>query len=125
MAIYQTYTAIGQREDLSDLIANISPTDTPFMSTVGKGKATATYHEWQTDSLADAALGGAVEGATASSATMSPTSRIGNRTQIFQKTIAVCKHGFQLTAYLTTALQAQAAQLPVPKVLARHLQKPC
>jgi hypothetical protein len=89
MAVYQTYTAIGQREDLSDLIANISPTDTPFMSTVGKTKATATYHEWQTDSLADAALGGAVEGADAASATMNPTTRIGNRTQIFQKTIAV------------------------------------
>jgi len=63
MATYQSYTAIGQREDLSDVIANISPTDTPFMSSVGKTKATAVYHEWQTDSLAAAALGGAVEGA--------------------------------------------------------------
>ena len=89
MATYQSYTAIGQREDLSDVIANISPTDTPFMSSVGKTKATAVYHEWQTDSLAAAALGGAVEGADASSATMSPTTRSGNRTQIFQKTVQV------------------------------------
>lgn len=89
MATYQSYTAIGQREDLSDVIANISPTDTPFMSSVGKTKATAVYHEWQTDSLAAAALGGAVEGADASSATMSPTTRAGNRTQIFQKTVQV------------------------------------
>jgi len=90
MATYQTYTAIGQREDLSDVIYNISPTDTPFMSSIGKTKATAIYHEWQTDSLAAASLSNAaVEGATASDATMSPTTRIGNRTQIFQKTIKV------------------------------------
>jgi len=89
MATYQTYTAIGQREDLSDVIYNISPTDTPFMSSIGKTKATATYHEWQTDALAAPALGGAVEGADASSITASPTSRIGNRTQIFTKSVAV------------------------------------
>ena len=89
MATYQTYTAIGQREDLSDVIYNISPTDTPFMSSVGKTKATAVYHEWQTDSLAAAALNVAVEGATASDATMSPTSRVGNRCQISQKTIKI------------------------------------
>ena len=89
MATYQTYTAIGQREDLSDVIYNISPTETPLMSSIGKAKATATYHEWQTDALAAAALGGAVEGADASSITASPTSRIGNRTQIFTKSVAV------------------------------------
>ena len=90
MATYQTYTAIGQREDLSDVIYNISPTDTPFMSSIGKTKATAVYHEWQTDSLAAASLSNyAVEGATASDATMSPTTRVGNRTQIAQKTVKI------------------------------------
>ena len=90
MATYQTYTAIGMREDLSDLIYNISPTDTPFMSSIGKTKATAVLHEWQTDSLDAAVLtNAAVEGATASDATMSPTVRVGNRTQIFQKTIKI------------------------------------
>jgi len=89
MATYQTYTAIGMREDLSDVIYNISPTDTPFMSTVGKTKATAVYHEWQTDSLAAAGLNVTVEGATASDATMSPTTRVGNRCQISQKTIKI------------------------------------
>ena len=90
MATYQTYTAIGQREDLSDVIYNISPTDTPMMSSIGKTKATAVYHEWQTDSLAAASLSNyAVEGATASDATMSPTTRVGNRTQIAQKTVKI------------------------------------
>ena len=90
MATYQTYTAIGQREDLSDVIYNISPTETPFLNSVGKSKATAVYHEWQTDSLASVNVSNAaVEGATASDATLSPTTRIGNRTQISQKTIKI------------------------------------
>jgi hypothetical protein len=90
MATYQTYTAIGQREDLSDVIYNISPTETPFLNSVGKSKATAIYHEWQTDSLASVnTSNAAVEGATASDATISPTVRVGNRTQISQKTIKI------------------------------------
>ena len=90
MATYQTYTAIGQREDLSDVIYNISPTETPFLNSVGKSKATAIYHEWQPDSLASVnTSNAAVEGATASDATISPTVRVGNRTQISQKTIKI------------------------------------
>ena len=90
MATYQTYTAIGQREDLSDVIYNISPTETPFLNSVGKTKATAVYHEWQTDSLAAVNVSNyAVEGATASDATIGVTTRVGNRTQISQKTIKI------------------------------------
>ena len=90
MAIYNAHTAIGQREDLTDVIYNISPTETPFMSSIGKTKATAVYHEWQTDSLAAATTANAaVEGADASDATLSPTVRLGNYTQILQKTIKV------------------------------------
>jgi len=90
MATYKTYESVGNREDLTDVIYNISPTDTPFMSSVGKTKANAVYHEWQTDSLADASVANAVvEGADASSATLAPTTRVGNRTQISQKTIQI------------------------------------
>ena len=90
MATYKQYDVVGDREDLTDVIYNISPTDTPFMSSVGKTKATAVLHEWQTDSLAAAdGTNAAVEGADASSATLSPTTRVGNRTQISQKTIQI------------------------------------
>lgn len=89
MATYQTYTAIGMREDLSDVIYSISPTDVPFMSSIGKTKATAVLHEWQTDSLATSLSNFTVEGDTASDATMSPTTRVGNRLQIAQKTIKI------------------------------------
>ena len=80
----------GLREDLSDMIYDISPTDTPLMSTLAKSKATAVYHEWQTDSLAAATTGNAlVEGDDAVATTASPTFRIGNYTQIVGKTIQV------------------------------------
>jgi hypothetical protein len=90
MPTFTAHTAIGQREDLTDIIYDISPTETPFMSSVGKTKATAVYHEWQTDSLAAATTGNAaIEGADATSATLSPTVRLGNYTQIIQKTVQV------------------------------------
>lgn len=90
MATFQTYQSIGNREDLSDVIYSISPTDTPIMSSIGKTKATAVYHEWQTDSLAANTTANAlVEGATASDITVSPTTRLGNYTQIVGKTVMV------------------------------------
>ena len=90
MPTFTAHSAIGQREDLTDIIYNISPTETPFMSSIGKTKATAVYHEWQTDSLAAATTANAaVEGADATSATLSPTVRLGNYTQIVQKTVQV------------------------------------
>ena len=90
MAAYDRYTAIGAREDLTDVIYDISPTDTPIMSSIGKTKATSVYHEWQTDSLAAATTSNAlVEGASATEATISPTTRLGNYTQIVGKTVMV------------------------------------
>lgn len=41
---FPTYTAVGNREDLTNAIYNISPTETPFMVSIGKSKATATKH---------------------------------------------------------------------------------
>lgn len=90
MATFTAHTAIGQREDLTDVIYNISPTETPLLNTLARTKATAVYHEWQTDSLAAATTANAaVEGDDATSATISPTTRLGNYTQIVQKTIQV------------------------------------
>jgi hypothetical protein len=42
---FLTYSAIGNREDLTDLIKNISPTKTPFLTRVGSTSASATTHE--------------------------------------------------------------------------------
>ena len=90
MTTFNRYAAIGAREDLSDVIYSISPTDTPIMSSIGKSKATGTFHEWQTDILAAPNTANAlIEGADATSTTLVPTVRLGNFTQIVGKTIAV------------------------------------
>ena len=90
MPTYTRFDAIGAREDLSDVIYNISPQDTPIMSSIGKTSAKAVYHEWQTDALASVNTSNAlVEGADATAATLSATTRIGNYTQIVGKTVQV------------------------------------
>ena len=89
MAVLQTYTTVGIREDLADIIYNISPTDTPFMSGVGKNKATNTLHQWQTDTLSAVAANAKVEGATISYPTLTSTTKVGNYTQISTKACQV------------------------------------
>ena len=89
MAAFHTYQAIGMREDLSNTIYNIAPTETPVVSSIGKTKATATLHEWQTDTLGAAANTALVEGADAAAFTAVPTVRATNRTQIMGKTVNI------------------------------------
>jgi hypothetical protein len=89
MATYQTYQTVGIREDLADIIYNISPTETPFMSGVAKNKATNTTHQWQTDALADVAANAAVEGDAISYATLAASAKEENYTQISTKGIQV------------------------------------
>ena len=80
---FETYQAKGIREDLSDLISDISPTTTPFQSNIGTRDADNTYFEWQTDSLATASAAATIEGADLSSFTaVTPTVRLGNYCQI-------------------------------------------
>ena len=80
---FNTYEAKGIREDLSDLISDISPTTTPFQSNIGSRDADNTYFEWQTDSLATASGTPVVEGQDLSAFTaVTPTVRLGNYCQI-------------------------------------------
>lgn len=82
---FQEFQAIGEREDLADIIYDISPMDTPFMSNISRGRATNTFHEWQTDSLLQAAVNSQIEGDDAAADTASPTTRFGNYTNISRK----------------------------------------
>lgn len=88
-ATFSTYDATGNREDLEDIIYDISPTDTPFLSNAGRIKAKATWHEWQTDALAAAAANKQIEGNDAVANTATATTRYGNYNQISAKTIVV------------------------------------
>ena len=61
-----------------------------IMSSIGKTKATNTLHEWQTDSLAAATTNNAlIEGDDATAASLSPTVRLNNYTQIVGKTVQI------------------------------------
>jgi hypothetical protein len=88
---FTRYSAIGIREDLSNVIYNISPEETPFISNIGRESVKNTYYEWQTDSLAAAdAANAALEGDDVGSFNaVNPTSRIGNYTQISTKNVII------------------------------------
>ena len=86
---YLSTAAIGNREDLSDVIYRITPTQTPTLNLAAKTKATNSLHEWQTQDLAPAALNAQNEGDNASAKTVTPTIRLNNRTQISTKTVIV------------------------------------
>lgn len=82
---FQTFSSIGNREDLEDVIYQISPVETPFMTMAARTEATATFHEWQTDALAAAAGNRSIEGDDAANGTSVPTVRVGNYVQTSSK----------------------------------------
>lgn len=82
---FQTYQAIGNREDLIDVVTVISPTDTFCLSNFGKTTASSTLHEWTTDALATPAANAVIEGDDFSGSTVTPRVRVNNYTQISRK----------------------------------------
>lgn len=87
---FSSYDAIGNREDLTNEIHMISPTDTPFQSAIKKATAKAVYHEWQEDSLAAASGSNAqIEGDAISVDAATATTRLGNYCQILEKNARV------------------------------------
>lgn len=87
---YLKYDAKGLREQLSDKIFQITPEDTPFLSSIGRMSATQTLVEWQTDALrAAVTTNQQFEGNEASYTTPSATVRVGNYTQIATDTLSV------------------------------------
>jgi hypothetical protein len=87
--LYDTYDTTGIREDLVDVIYNISPEDTPILSAIPRTAAKSTKHEWQLDALAAPAANLVIEGDDATIDAMSATTRAFNYTQIQDKVIAL------------------------------------
>ena len=81
----------GLAEDFEDVIFDVSPTDTPMLTMAKRKKATARYHQWQTDSLAAASSNIAEEGADATYATAAQTTTLGNYLQISRKTVDISR----------------------------------
>ena len=86
---FDSYDAKGIREDLQDIIFDVSPSDTPFYSSAAKVKATNTYHEWQTDALRSSAANAHIEGDDTAAEARSATTRLGNYTQIFKNAVTI------------------------------------
>src|SRR5215467_12143991 len=88
---FTTFTAKGLREDLGDVIYNIDPVETPFMTGISRTTATAVYHEWQTDHLDAVNTANAqIQGDDISTFDLiNPTARLGNYSQISRKTVVV------------------------------------
>jgi hypothetical protein len=86
---FQTYGATGIREDLIDVITNIDPVDTFCLNKFATGKATNTYHQWQTDTLAAPTANAQIEGDDISASAITATSKLGNYCQILRKAFRI------------------------------------
>ena len=84
-----TYAAVGNKEDVSDIITNIAPDDTPLYTRIGKTKATQTLHEWLEDDLGSADVNMFEEGYTYSTVNATPRMRLKNYTQIMHRGVHV------------------------------------
>ena len=93
MAIFRTEDTKGKKEDLASFISMITRDETPFISSIGNKKATAIFHEWQTDELSAPAANAQSEGSdfAAGSVAAVSTARVGNYSQILTKHMQVSK----------------------------------
>lgn len=88
-ATHVSTAAIGNREDLTDIIDRITPTETPFYSMIAKTKASGTLHEWQTQALRAGASNAQAEGDDTTATAVTAQVRLGNRTQIMKEAASV------------------------------------
>ena len=116
MPTYTSYDQVGKAEDVSDIITDISPTDTPFYSSIRTEKVNARVFEWQEDSLAAAANNAQVEGADPTMATLTATTLRTNNCQIMTK-------AFQVSATADAIKTYGRAKETALKLVAQY--KPC
>jgi hypothetical protein len=87
---FDSYDAVGNREDLQDKIYMVSPEKTPIVSAIGRFKATQRLHEWQRDNLDTPNKDNAViEGDDRTGTALTPTERVANTVQLFDKVAVV------------------------------------
>ena len=87
---FSQYDSVGNREDLSDMIYLVDPTETPGLSNFAHIEATSVNHEWQTQALASASgTNTVIEGDDATTDAVTATVRLGNRCQISDKVARV------------------------------------
>lgn len=96
---YTVYEVIGKKEDVSDIITNISPTTTPFQSMIGKESVSNVLYQWQEDTLANAAANAQYDGFDAAEIAAVPTTIRTSYTQILAKAIKVATTTDKVSMY--------------------------
>lgn len=105
-------TGENAREQLSDIIQNISPTDTPFQTAIGRSTAKNTLVEWLGDELAAAAANNQIDGDEFSGSSIGGAERFGNYAQIAWKVMVVSRRAEAVTkAGRKSELNYMAAKL--------------
>jgi len=111
MALYSTYDSVGIREDISDVITTLTPTKTPFQSSIDNEKVENTLYQWQEDSLRAAAANNQLEGFRAIVGTATPfailptgaartaTTMLNNRTQILGDVFEISRTNERVKTY--------------------------
>ena len=125
-----TYVAVGNKEDISDLVTNIAPKDTPVFSTIGSTTATAVKHSWLEDTMPSPAKSPKVEGAQRSVGDPDPRMALDNVTQIFSRGYevtatqeAVKKHGIESEISYQMQKAMKAVALDVEKAIIEQTSK--
>jgi hypothetical protein len=124
MAQFQTYDQVGIKEDVSDVISNISPTTTPFQSLIKTERVNNTVFQWQEDELASVADNAKVEGFTAQDVELAPTVMRQNYTQIMSKTINISATADAVSTYgraKETAYQLSKKAAEIKREFEYHL----
>jgi hypothetical protein len=96
---FQTHQAVGNKEDVSSIIWDIDPDDTPFISMIGREKVVSTMPEWQTDTIAVPASNAQVEGDDVATNTAVPTVRLRNYVQSLAKVVRVSETQRNVESY--------------------------
>lgn len=121
MPTYTSYTAIGQAEDVSDVITTITPTKTPFQAAIGSETTDATLFEWQEDSLAAPADKATVEGADAPDTTVAVTVMRNNRVQLMMDAFKISGTNERVKKYGRKSERAYQL-VKLGKQMRRHLE---
>lgn len=86
---FQSTSAVGNREELSDIVSRITPEDTPIYTLIGSGKLSSKHPEWEYDDLRAPAANAQLEGDTYTFNATVPPARVGNYTQIFRESWSI------------------------------------
>lgn len=89
MTVYTTYSQVGKAEDVSNILSDITPTDTPMLTMTKTEKVSARTFSFLEDSLRAAASNAKVEGADAADITLIDIVERTNNTQILEETFRI------------------------------------